>query len=72
MQVAILFAVQSSLLRDVASRHIPLWLSIYVQFLWNTHPQTMRSIAVSQTLREGDERTLQSSLEEAFSQFGSL
>ena len=63
--------LQSDLLRNITPRHIPLWLSIYVQSLWDAHPQIMRDIAESLSLPPEGQELLKSALAEAFSQYGS-
>lgn len=71
-QVAVLYAAQSSLLKDIPPHRVLLWLSIYVQYLWNSHPQMMKQIAATQALPPDALENMESALQEAYSEFGPL
>ena len=70
--MAVLYAAQSALLKDIPQHRILLWLSIYVQYLWNSHPEMMKEIAATQALPPDALEKMESALQEAFSDFGPL
>ncbi len=72
LQVAVLYAAQSSVLKDVPPERILSRLGMYVQYLWSSHPGLMKEIAATQALPDDALELMESALQEAYGEFGSL
>ena len=73
VQVVVMFAAQSNMLKDIDAESVPELLAAYTALLRDQHPDLLRDIAASNLLPSGCHEILEQSLREcvnAFSDFG--